>query len=68
MPEVRKAPFSKEWVPFQRLYWSSQGITSSMQGHRDRSLSRIVSLISEHFARFVFKNKLMAFNESIHEH
>ena len=28
----------------------------------------IVSLNSEHFARFVFKNKLMAFNESIHEH
>ena len=31
-------------------------------------MSRIVSLISEHFSRFVFKNKLMAFNESIHEH
>ena len=28
----------------------------------------IVSLNSEHFARFVFKNKLIAFNESIHEH
>ena len=27
-----------------------------------------LSLISEHFARFVFQNQLMAFNESIHEH
>ena len=28
----------------------------------------IASLISEHFARSVFKNKLMAFDESIHGH
>ena len=27
-----------------------------------------LSLISEHFACFVFQNQLMAFNESIHEH
>ena len=38
MPEVRKAPFSQEWVPFQRLYRSSHRWKESDNPHEGTTL------------------------------